>query len=239
MSMVSKPPLTRRWTPYQAMRDVHRLQTSAHAEMDLKFVLLQDGSRANLRSRGDGPPFQTPRWHITSKPPLTRRWTYWTLHIPTFIVQTSAHAEMDPKFMGCRRCDAANLRSRGDGPAVIVQHSADHGKPPLTRRWTYRALPSGRARFQTSAHAEMDPILDNVGVAAGANLRSRGDGPMWLKATGIKEDKPPLTRRWTHHRQSVERRAAQTSAHAEMDLLSAMSARFVLPNLRSRGDGPG
>ena len=52
------------------------------------------------------------------------------------------------------------------------------------------------------------------------------------------EDKPPLTRRWTHAERRTCTACRQTSAHAEMDLQCTFARLGLLPNLRSRGDGP-
>ena len=175
---------------------------------------------------------------LTAKPPLTRRWTPRRRGQRGPHRQTSAHAEMDPKFMGCRRCDAANLRSRGDGPAVIVQHSADHGKPPLTRRWTSRRRHRPKSSNQTSAHAEMDPSPVCAGIFYFANLRSRGDGPLTYYVANADAVKPPLTRRWTNKPGLSITYMGQTSAHAEMDPTTRRTTPTVFPNLRSRGDGP-
>ena len=71
----SKPPLTRRWTPYPGQPAGLGAQTSAHAEMDRDIVCSTAHMMANLRSRGDGPPRQSGQAVPCYKPPLTRRWT--------------------------------------------------------------------------------------------------------------------------------------------------------------------
>ena len=50
-----KPPLTRRWTRQRRLFPERRLQTSAHAEMDLPCLPSGPCGPANLRSRGDEP----------------------------------------------------------------------------------------------------------------------------------------------------------------------------------------
>ena len=192
----------------------------------------------NLRSRGDGPADEFFIRRRDFKPPLTRRWTILPCLMLNTFSQTSAHAEMDLLDTTYTDLYRPNLRSRGDGPAVIVQHSADHGKPPLTRRWTYRALPSGRARFQTSAHAEMDPLPESWHFKDAPNLRSRGDGPRAGDTDQNLQTKPPLTRRWTQAPFARAFFILQTSAHAEMDPTAAFVPGAPVANLRSRGDGP-
>ena len=91
-----KPPLTRRWTRVLVRGWLTGLQTSAHAEMDLSGGGGASGQHPNLRSRGDGPRIldSLPDWE--RKPPLTRRWTSPTVRTSRSMLQTSAHAEMDP-----------------------------------------------------------------------------------------------------------------------------------------------
>ena len=235
---ISKPPLTRRWTYATRSKLRQNGQTSAHAEMDLRPLRPHSVSVSNLRSRGDGPDTRLAFGHSVSKPPLTRRWTILPCLMLNTFSQTSAHAEMDLLDTTYTDLYRPNLRSRGDGPAVIVQHSADHGKPPLTRRWTYRALPSGRARFQTSAHAEMDPLPESWHFKDAPNLRSRGDGPRAGDTDQNLQTKPPLTRRWTQAPFARAFFILQTSAHAEMDLPCLPSGPCGPANLRSRGDEP-
>ena len=113
---VSKPPLTRRWTCLACLRGPAVRQTSAHAGMNLKCTTLTVGEYAKPRSRGDGP-FENHTIMVEIlKPPLTRRWTCVRCVHTVCRCQTSAHAEMDPRW--ARRSPARwpNLRSRGDGP---------------------------------------------------------------------------------------------------------------------------
>ena len=212
-----KPPLTRRWTPPVPYGVNGEPQTSAHAEMDLQKGGLTMSEQTNLRSRGDGPIDIVRHVKLAGKPPLTRRWTYWTLHIPTFIVQTSAHAEMDPLSSCSTAQITANLRSRGDGPTALFLRGGRVFKPPLTRRWT-RYLSHGISKMpQTSAHAEMDLAPATQTKIFKPNLRSRGDGPKPRLRGHFLFCKPPLTRRWTRQRRLFPERRLQTSAHAEMD----------------------
>ena len=152
-----KPPLTRRWTGYSSCFRSQRQQTSAHAEMDHLAVLDVEHILANLRSRGDGPIGHYIYRPLSSKPPLTRRWTPSLWGVVDVTPQTSAHAEMDPLSSCSTAQITANLRSRGDGPRAGDTDQNLQTKPPLTRRWTQ--APFARAFFilQTSAHAEMDP----------------------------------------------------------------------------------
>ena len=115
-------------------------------------------------------------------------------------------------------------------------HTED--KPPLTRRWTDGLVPEFVPVRQTSAHAEMDPTTSYHTRPRATNLRSRGDGPPPGLFFVAQVRKPPLTRRWTFLRRRRPSRDLQTSAHAEMDLLSKSASKFLQANLRSRGDGP-
>ncbi len=78
----------------------------------------------------------------------------------------------------------AKPRSRGDEPSVVVQYSADDGKTPLTRRWTYSMMLLMPKNHQTSAHAEMDREGLTGHARSVPNLRTRGDG--LLKATAAR-----------------------------------------------------
>ena len=135
--VAAKPPLTRRWTPGDLRGAPHVHQTSAHAEMDLSFVFEKHRPNPNLRSRGDGPSFHVVDARGSSKPPLTRRWTESRLSVSESSLQTSAHAEMDPRWWWRRSRSCSNLRSRGDGPKRAEMWWRMKDKPPLTRRWTY------------------------------------------------------------------------------------------------------
>ena len=131
-----KPPLTRRWTLNCLDNSFVSSQTSAHAEMDPSGHRLSLTVPANLRSRGDGPRACFCPTTRSAKPPLTRRWTR-SNNVPDRVaLQTSAHAEMDPRW--ARRSPARwpNLRSRGDGPISVMMYLTWFTKPPLTRRWT-------------------------------------------------------------------------------------------------------
>ena len=129
----AKPPLTRRWTRSNNVPDRVALQTSAHAEMDRILVLLSVTASANLRSRGDGPLTYYVANADAVKPPLTRRWTNKPGLSITYMGQTSAHAEMDPTTRRTTPTVFPNLRSRGDGPALLAFGALRSGKPPLTR----------------------------------------------------------------------------------------------------------
>ena len=172
-----KPPLTRRWTPDDHSCDCAREQTSAHAEMDPRAAGSFRLGRPNLRSRGDGPADEFFIRRRDFKPPLTRRWTSSLFLSDDTFCQTSAHAEMDPRW--ARRSPARwpNLRSRGDGPISVMMYLTWFTKPPLTRRWTRATGHARPDRAQTSAHAEMDPDTLIGRLRESANLRSRGDGP--------------------------------------------------------------
>ena len=194
--------------------------------------------RPNLRSRGDGPADEFFIRRRDFKPPLTRRWTSSLFLSDDTFCQTSAHAEMDPRW--ARRSPARwpNLRSRGDGPISVMMYLTWFTKPPLTRRWTRIGCGHVGGDFQTSAHAEMD-LRNKVKVEAEwTNLRSRGDGPASVASTQCVGVKPPLTRRWTGYSSCFRSQRQQTSAHAEMDHLAVLDVEHILANLRSRGDGP-
>ena len=192
-----KPPLTRRWTSRRRHRPKSSNQTSAHAEMDPSPVCAGIFYFANLRSRGDGPLTYYVANADAVKPPLTRRWTNKPGLSITYMGQTSAHAEMDLKCTTLTVGEYAKPRSRGDEPSVVVQYSADDGKTPLTRRWTYSMMLLMPKNHQTSAHAEMDPTRRWPEPSRQANLRSRGDGPPKNQSGSLVASKPPLTRRWT------------------------------------------
>ena len=196
-----KPPLTRRWTVCWLFLFEVRGQTSAHAEMDPATQGFQALLLPNLRSRGDGPLLSPSTTFTSTKPPLTRRWTLIKVYIKQQNTQTSAHAEMDPSCRHFSRASQANLRSRGDGPSLLprrcVFSSQVRAKPPLTRRWTRLTISTTASRTQTSAHAEMDLCSLPRRHVAGANLRSRGDGPLVFGLVSASLTKPPLTRRWT------------------------------------------
>ena len=116
IASLCKPPLTRRWTILPCLMLNTFSQTSAHAGMNLKCTTLTVGEYAKPRSRGDGP-FENHTIMVEIlKPPLTRRWTCVRCVHTVCRCQTSAHAEMDPRW--ARRSPARwpNLRSRGDGP---------------------------------------------------------------------------------------------------------------------------
>ena len=218
-SSTSKPPLTRRWTPVRPEVFAWGDQTSAHAEMDPQTSFSSGVAISNLRSRGDGPRACFCPTTRSAKPPLTRRWTR-SNNVPDRVaLQTSAHAEMDPRW--ARRSPARwpNLRSRGDGPISVMMYLTWFTKPPLTRRWTRIGCGHVGGDFQTSAHAEMDPCDWARPTRPRSNLRSRGDGPRHTDRPLARERKPPLTRRWTYATRSKLRQNGQTSAHAEMDLL--------------------
>ena len=235
---IVKPPLTRRWTPRRrCQRGPHR-QTSAHAEMDPRAAGSFRLGRPNLRSRGDGPADEFFIRRRDFKPPLTRRWTSSLFLSDDTFCQTSAHAEMDPRW--ARRSPARwpNLRSRGDGPISVMMYLTWFTKPPLTRRWTRIGCGHVGGDFQTSAHAEMDPCDWARPTRPRSNLRSRGDGPRHTDRPLARERKPPLTRRWTYATRSKLRQNGQTSAHAEMDLRPLRPHSVSVSNLRSRGDGP-
>ena len=233
-----KPPLTRRWTPDDHSCDCAREQTSAHAEMDPRAAGSFRLGRPNLRSRGDGPADEFFIRRRDFKPPLTRRWTSSLFLSDDTFCQTSAHAEMDPRW--ARRSPARwpNLRSRGDGPISVMMYLTWFTKPPLTRRWTPTGCGHVGGDFQTSAHAEMDPCDWARPTRPRSNLRSRGDGPRHTDRPLARERKPPLTRRWTYATRSKLRQNGQTSAHAEMDLRPLRPHSVSVSNLRSRGDGP-
>ena len=173
-----KPPLTRRWTPDLLRRQRRRRQTSAHAEMDQQTRPFHHLHGTNLRSRGDGPDHEKDDADSVSKPPLTRRWTCLACLRGPAVRQTSAHAGMNLKCTTLTVGEYAKPRSRGDEPSVVVQYSADDGKTPLTRRWTYSMMLLMPKNHQTSAHAEMDPTRRWPEPSRQANLRSRGDGPV-------------------------------------------------------------
>ena len=157
IALANKPPLTRRWTVVRDAVIVLDEQTSAHAEMDPRAAGSFRLGRPNLRSRGDGPRACFCPTTRSAKPPLTRRWTR-SNNVPDRVaLQTSAHAEMDPRW--ARRSPARwpNLRSRGDGPISVMMYLTWFTKPPLTRRWTRIGCGHVGGDFQTSAHAEMDP----------------------------------------------------------------------------------
>ena len=194
---MDKPPLTRRWTCVRCVHTVCRCQTSAHAEMDLLDTTYTDLYRPNLRSRGDGPDHEKDDADSVSKPPLTRRWTCLACLRGPAVRQTSAHAGMNLKCTTLTVGEYAKPRSRGDEPSVVVQYSADDGKTPLTRRWTYSMMLLMPKNHQTSAHAEMDPTRRWPEPSRQANLRSRGDGPPKNQSGSLVASKPPLTRRWT------------------------------------------
>ena len=151
----------------------------------------------NLRSRGDGPDHEKDDADSVSKPPLTRRWTCLACLRGPAVRQTSAHAGMNLKCTTLTVGEYAKPRSRGDEPSVVVQYSADDGKTPLTRRWTYSMMLLMPKNHQTSAHAEMDPTRRWPEPSRQANLRSRGDGPPKNQSGSLVASKPPLTRRWT------------------------------------------
>ena len=219
IALANKPPLTRRWTVVRDAVIVLDEQTSAHAEMDPRAAGSFRLGRPNLRSRGDGPRACFCPTTRSAKPPLTRRWTR-SNNVPDRVaLQTSAHAEMDPRW--ARRSPARwpNLRSRGDGPISVMMYLTWFTKPPLTRRWTRIGCGHVGGDFQTSAHAEMDPCDWARPTRPRSNLRSRGDGPRHTDRPLARERKPPLTRRWTYATRSKLRQNGQTSAHAEMDLL--------------------
>ena len=130
---VFKPPLTRRWTSRRRHRPKSSNQTSAHAEMDPSPVCAGIFYFANLRSRGDGPLTYYVANADAVKPPLTRRWTNKPGLSITYMGQTSAHAEMDPTTRRTTPTVFPNLRSRGDGPALLAFGALRSGKPPLTR----------------------------------------------------------------------------------------------------------
>ena len=206
--------------------------------MDHLAVLDVEHILANLRSRGDGPIGHYIYRPLSSKPPLTRRWTPSLWGVVDVTPQTSAHAEMDPLSSCSTAQITANLRSRGDGPTALFLRGGRVFKPPLTRRWT-RYLSHGISKMpQTSAHAEMDPTVAFVPGAPVANLRSRGDGPLTYYVANADAVKPPLTRRWTNKPGLSITYMGQTSAHAEMDPTTRRTTPTVFPNLRSRGDGP-
>ena len=94
--------------------------------------------------------------HTEDKPPLTRRWTLRLGMRMAVVVQTSAHAEMDPPCESGVPVRMANLRSRGDGPHIFCSLQPPFCKPPLTRRWTLPRFEVQGFFEQTSAHAEMD-----------------------------------------------------------------------------------
>ena len=192
-----KPPLTRRWTPDLLRRQRRRRQTSAHAEMDQQTRPFHHLHGTNLRSRGDGPDHEKDDADSVSKPPLTRRWTCLACLRGPAVRQTSAHAGMNLKCTTLTVGEYAKPRSRGDEPSVVVQYSADDGKTPLTRRWTYSMMLLMPKNHQTSAHAEMDPTRRWPEPSRQANLRSRGDGPPKNQSGSLVASKPPLTRRWT------------------------------------------
>ena len=152
--------------------------------MDPVARVLNTVRMSNLRSRGDGPRACFCPTTRSAKPPLTRRWTR-SNNVPDRVaLQTSAHAEMDPRW--ARRSPARwpNLRSRGDGPISVMMYLTWFTKPPLTRRWTRATGHARPDRAQTSAHAEMDlPCLPS-GPCGPANLRSRGDEPQMHDADG-------------------------------------------------------
>ena len=194
---------------------------------------------SNLRSRGDGPALTRVCSGTASKPPLTRRWTLVRGADIHRVAQTSAHAEMDLNPNKDKEYSSANLRSRGDGPALIACLRRMGYKPPLTRRWTHGCCSFHRVNGQTSAHAEMDRTVSSAISTPPSNLRSRGDGPTAVHAFAILANKPPLTRRWTYANATVDCSTLQTSAHAEMDRILISCMKRVVANLRSRGDGPG
>ena len=189
-----KTPLTRRWTGYSACFRSQRQQTSAHAEMDHLAVLDVEHILANLRSRGDGPIGHYIYRPLSSKPPLTRRWTPSLWGVVDVTPQTSAHAEMDPLSSCSTAQITANLRSRGDGPTALFLRGGRVFKPPLTRRWT-RYLSHGISKMpQTSAHAEMDLAPATQTKIFKPNLRSRGDEPAVYYTLCKAHGKTPLTR---------------------------------------------
>ena len=128
-----KPPLTRRWTRCHRAAQRRSRQTSAHAEMDLAPATQTKIFKPNLRSRGDGPKPRLRGHFLFCKPPLTRRWTPDLLRRQRRRRQTSAHAEMDPTTRRTTPTVFPNLRSRGDGPALLAFGALRSGKPPLTR----------------------------------------------------------------------------------------------------------
>ena len=153
-------------------------------------------SVSNLRSRGDGPDHEKDDADSVSKPPLTRRWTCLACLRGPAVRQTSAHVGMNLKCTTLTVGEYAKPRSRGDEPSVVVQYSADDGKTPLTRRWTYSMMLLMPKNHQTSAHAEMDPTRRWPEPSRQANLRSRGDGPGRADGACPQRSKPPHTRRW-------------------------------------------
>ena len=179
-----KPPLTRRWTSASRSPPWTCTQTSAHAEMDLPLALSRLGQLANLRSRGDGPHSRFTTFRSSSKPPLTRRWTYSMMLLMPKNHQTSAHAEMDLQSVKPSAVKATNLRSRGDGPYQTLARAKQASKPPLTRRWTSEEPVWISRSEQTSAHAEMDREGLTGHARSVPNLRTRGDG--LLKATAAR-----------------------------------------------------
>ena len=233
-----KPPLTRRWTFARHGGDFALRQTSAHAEMDPWDGMDNLVRRPNLRSRGDGPLRVALRPCGGRKPPLTRRWTHLVKVARVPEAQTSAHAEMDPAQIQDSCGMLANLRSRGDGPLSTFELFFARAKPPLTRRWTLILSGKELRPPQTSAHAEMDPCVGPGRETGVANLRSRGDGPLFNCHFICQTDKPPLTRRWTDFMRGDKESRNQTSAHAEMDPRRRPYTARRRPNLRSRGDGP-
>ena len=206
--------------------------------MDLRPLRPHSVSVSNLRSRGDGPIGHYIYRPLSSKPPLTRRWTYRALPSGRARFQTSAHAEMDPLPESWHFKDAPNLRSRGDGPKPRLRGHFLFCKPPLTRRWTPDLLRRQRRRRQTSAHAEMDQQTRPFHHLHGTNLRSRGDGPDHEKDDADSVSKPPLTRRWTCLACLRGPAVRQTSAHAGMNLKCTTLTVGEYAKPRSRGDGP-
>ena len=233
-----KPPLTRRWTGYSSCFRSQRQQTSAHAEMDHLAVLDVEHILANLRSRGDGPIGHYIYRPLSSKPPLTRRWTPSLWGVVDVTPQTSAHAEMDQQTRPFHHLHGTNLRSRGDGPDHEKDDADSVSKPPLTRRWTCLACLRGPAVRQTSAHAGMNLKCTTLTVGEYAKPRSRGDEPSVVVQYSADDGKTPLTRRWTYSMMLLMPKNHQTSAHAEMDPTRRWPEPSRQANLRSRGDGP-
>ena len=232
------PPLTRRCAPSSSSSSPTISGSSAHAEMRRCRRLGGSPTRGFLRSRGDAPAQEAPRWDLPPVPPLTRRCARESAPREGGGPGSSAHAEMRRRRRRPPDAVPRFLRSRGDAPGSSRPGPQRPQVPPLTRRCALTPEWELALEDGSSAHAEMRRAEVTLTSPVLGFLRSRGDAPSRSARSIDSRVVPPLTRRCAARRRARRASSSGSSAHAEMRRARPPRPRSFGGFLRSRGDAP-
>ena len=190
------------------------------------------------RTRGDGPPKNSPRPRRRGDSPHPRGWTRASGGRVLAGRGFPAPAGMDPATSGAPSGQTRIPRTRGDGPRRVAELWEEVMDSPHPRGWTHVLRVLGRPRRGFPAPAGMDPGRSGRPRRRRRIPRTRGDGPGMSVNRRYSGSDSPHPRGWTRYVASHRILLQGFPAPAGMDPLNRLLQDDEGWIPRTRGDGP-